>query len=327
MDYNKATVEKPVYCAAAAKCIYCGSETKRTKEHVIPSFLEGGFIIPTASCKTCQDATSGFETDLSRTLFLALRKRMGLKSRSEKEPGYTPPKFKLLQIVDGVETEKEVEAEGMPPIFATPVYDRCGLLTGKEPTSKVNVLATKSTQIPGTSGEPPSSGKFKTEVDPLNLLRLAAKIAHGLTYFGMDDQPMERLLPSVIVEGHYAPFYVGSAENSEFARDNSRKSDGHLIGYRWVKLDADDTYRYLVLYIKLFSTWGGPTFEVVTARQTLPDLSPVKMYKSIKLPQKPAEAVVREKVGIIIDVTFYKRDSKRPSSPRSMISDPIKFKD
>jgi len=47
----------------ANECIYCGvKQSELTREHILAQSLGGsGFVIPKASCKTCQDITSLFE--------------------------------------------------------------------------------------------------------------------------------------------------------------------------------------------------------------------------------------------------------------------------
>jgi 5-methylcytosine-specific restriction endonuclease McrA len=60
-EIRNATRVKP-----ARVCIYCGRTDGLTEEHVVPFALGGNLIIPDASCPSCRDMTSAFETKVLR---------------------------------------------------------------------------------------------------------------------------------------------------------------------------------------------------------------------------------------------------------------------
>jgi hypothetical protein len=80
------------------KCIYCGAETYTPssrdalhQEHIIPEGLGGDLLLPEASCKKCEGATSAFEGTCLRRLFGPLRIYMGLPSKRPKDRPTTLP--------------------------------------------------------------------------------------------------------------------------------------------------------------------------------------------------------------------------------------------
>ncbi len=52
-------------------CIFCGSETDLTREHVFPAFMGGELSVPDGSCKRCNGEFGRWEAELrDNTRFL-----------------------------------------------------------------------------------------------------------------------------------------------------------------------------------------------------------------------------------------------------------------
>jgi hypothetical protein len=75
------------------KCIYCGSTTNLSDEHVVPRGLGGEWVLKKASCQKCAGIISRFETDIIKDFFSLLRIKLDLPTRRKKQ---RPKSFDFL---------------------------------------------------------------------------------------------------------------------------------------------------------------------------------------------------------------------------------------
>src|ERR1035437_15156 len=102
------------------KCIYCGSTTNLTDEHIFPYGLGGGDVLPKASCKKCAEITGGFEQDVLRGLWWLTRAILNFPSRRPKE---MPSTFTIKgETKDGKEIEITLNEDERFAVAGFPEY-------------------------------------------------------------------------------------------------------------------------------------------------------------------------------------------------------------
>lgn len=249
--------------------MYCGVRDGLSTEHIIPYMMAGAYLLPASSCRKCAAITSKFEGNLSQTIFLGLRKRVKLQSRSNKNPS-----FKIVTVENGVEVEKEITADELPAVFITYKFEPPGLLRGLPYWVGIEHFRLQVVNIShSVSPAKRVNGKITIPSIPLNLMRLAAKIAHGFLHYSPEIQNSgyEPLLNDAILSGRFAPYYVGSPVNVYNFVAHHKVKEGerslHWIGFEEITIEPDNIHNYLVAYIHLFPEFGGAQFEVVTARR------------------------------------------------------------
>lgn len=143
----------PIHAAhtykAVGHCIYCGSTSSLSDEHIIPLGLGGRLVLPKASCATCSEKTSKLERTCLRTMYGPLRMLYGLPSRRKK----SRPETLQLKI-------KRTEASGWeyvpvaqdryPFLITFPYFEAPGMLTILE-ESAAGGSATRRLWIRGAS--------------------------------------------------------------------------------------------------------------------------------------------------------------------------------
>jgi hypothetical protein len=84
------------------ECVYCGSKTNLTKEHIVPYGLgcPSEWVLHEGSCQACAKITSAFERDVLKEYFRDPRATLGLPSY---RPKYRPESVDL-QLLKGRES-------------------------------------------------------------------------------------------------------------------------------------------------------------------------------------------------------------------------------
>ncbi len=115
--------------ASMDKCIYCGSGSKLTKEHIIPYSLGGRWVLPKASCSDCAKITGAFEGEFSRTILGPLRMLYNMPTRRPKDrPRHLPLKVKYPTSKDW--EVAYVDRDVCPFLIGLPLYPMPDTLTG-----------------------------------------------------------------------------------------------------------------------------------------------------------------------------------------------------
>ncbi|MFS2004593.1 hypothetical protein ACEN9F_13305 [Duganella sp. CT11-25] len=258
------------------RCIYCGCKNGLDKEHIVPYWMMGGYVIRNASCKVCATITSRFENELSNTSFAVLRRRMRFQSRSskkERKNNAPPPLFELIVNEAGDESVKFVQAHQLPAVVVSLQYPPAGILEGRAPLPALRPrdLPVRITFMNITGMVPKRKeilyGKFKIPFNPTSYMRLAAKIAHGFFSVAKEFSDFKPLLNGAILTGHYVSYFVGMPVE----RPDVDKS-GHMVTLSVRTIPPDSYYEYAVATINLFCEFGGPCFEVVTGRRRIEGL-------------------------------------------------------
>jgi hypothetical protein len=248
--------------AAVGRCIYCGSiQPPLTDEHIIPEGLGGREILPAASCKICEAITGRFEQMVMRHTVWPLRQLVGMKGRKRKIPSHIPAK--------GIHPNGETFVEGMKhrdiwlkavlPVFHEPP----GVLIGKSPSDQVGVNFDVFFDA-ACMGQKQDPGGI-IDIKPEWFARMLAKIAHAraVAEYGLDG--FDRYLPPIIVGGDTQwPHLIGRASIEELRPE---PGVGHWV-FLYPLLPPNE--RVFLARIRLFAALGGPIYDVVTGRLSVP---------------------------------------------------------
>jgi hypothetical protein len=116
---------------AVEHCIYCGSRSKLGDEHIIPFALNGGLLLPKASCDTCANVTHRFERTVARTMLGHFRIRHKVQSRRpEKRPTHVTVGTLMH---DGTRGTVQVPVDEHPTMIFPYKFDQPTLLRGLPP--------------------------------------------------------------------------------------------------------------------------------------------------------------------------------------------------
>ena len=248
--------------APVRQCIYCGDTTGPLgKEHIIPYGLDGGHVLPRASCPACSRITGKVEEVCLRNLMGKMRARLNLPTRSPQKRGSTLP-LRLCSRVDGRDTERILPIEEFPVFITGYLMPPPGILRGQpesttlengvkfwiQPDQKAAAIAGSEWQIP-------------FDIDPDTFGRLIAKIAHS---FAVAELGLSRFQPMLL------DMILGRTETGF----------GHLVGRSPERPPDDNTALHfmrvyneqtpighcLMAEIRLFCCFGAPTYFVVVGK-------------------------------------------------------------
>jgi hypothetical protein len=109
----------------ANECIYCGSQSDLSREHVLPYALGGTVTIPRGSCERCRNITHAFETAVLRGPMQMVRYIQNSPSRSKHRD--VPLTIPVKLTLDGREVLIDTPRGEAPillpfPVFGTPDY-------------------------------------------------------------------------------------------------------------------------------------------------------------------------------------------------------------
>jgi hypothetical protein len=248
-------------------CIYCGpsqAQEKFTAEHIIPYGLGGKLILPSASCKCCQDATSKVERFCLQTMLGAARVHLDIQTR---RPKNRPKALSLGMNIDGRQEIRNISIPDHPFIFTLPIMEPAGLFMGSpERSDHKNIRLWYKHIQPDTASRIRRLGTHTVEqCDTVNLCeygRMLAKISHAYACAEVGVNSFKPLLPNIVrgLSGNVSGLVGGSR------LFNQPTSDGvslHEIELHRVKHGG---VLYLVSRIQLFALLQAPSYEVVVGR-------------------------------------------------------------
>ena len=208
--------------APVGRCIYCGTtewsaqqQRKMGDEHIIQEGIGGRLVLPEASCKTCEEATSAVELEWLRGAYQTARVQKGLGKKKKR-----PPRFLPLQVVKGNKTTWEsVPLEKYPAMIVTLCFDKPEILSDCAPVAKVlsggvaiGILPTFGQLLKpfldqgAVTFVPPRASATST-----HLGRMLAKIAHSYAVAELGIDKFSPFLQNIILGTDicHIPHYVG----------------------------------------------------------------------------------------------------------------------
>ncbi len=249
-------------------CIYCGSTSDLTNEHIVPAALNGNQVLADASCEACRVETSRYETRYLKSIRTA-RYAAGMGThRARKKGAPIPLTAPIRLVVDGETREIELPFDRHPNHLLLPVFRRARVL--EDPDGDQSLL---------TEGDPVG---IRFGLDPLDVgrqhsasqvtvtqvmrtedfARLLAKIAYcdAVRVFGLNAFEEVAVLAAICHGANDLGRWVGTLR-----RDSVPPSDPnvlHVIQPKMVLRGADQP---IILHsrVVLFANAPSPTYEVV----------------------------------------------------------------
>lgn len=111
-------------------CIYCGATSNLTREHIVPFGLSGTAVLPSASCPTCRNATSAFETAVLRGPMRDVRIHRRLRSRSKFHGAALTGRVEIVRA--GISETVELPLHQFPILLHFPTFERPGFLVSRD---------------------------------------------------------------------------------------------------------------------------------------------------------------------------------------------------
>jgi HNH endonuclease len=241
------------------ECIYCGSKTNLTDEHIIPYGLGGQDILPKSSCKTCAVETGKLEQRLLRGHWWPYRKKLGLQTRNPKSQNRLLPV--RIKRIDGsiLEARMPIESFVAHLIF---YLDPPSILSGKIITDDPHAKSASMRMLgPGPTSaivdgkifllSPLDNVEFPVKYDSADLMRFLAKVAHAhaISRLGLSGF-VNLFLPEYIlgrvdglatfVGGYETPLYLPVIPGSGFHRVMLIRRDKYVSVCIQVFVDKSD---------------------------------------------------------------------------------------
>lgn len=253
---------KAHYFPPLGQCMYCGSRTNLSDEHIIPYALWGNLVLPESSCKSCAALTSKIELKVLRGFMHDARVAGNAPTRRKKK---RPETLKYLLITSGETVkEKQIPVKDASGILILPTLAPAGILSGRPPGIGVTVIGTETITF-GESldqliDDHSATGiKGQSNIDATNFARLLAKIAYGMTVaqhglFPGDETPLLQLIRG---DTEDASNWVGSGT---FKLEIEEQKARHAMAV--LPLHGHGGKTGLAVRVKLFANTGCTGYEV-----------------------------------------------------------------
>ena len=254
-------------------CIYCGEQSQSlTREHIMPRGLGGNeapngysnaLVLQNASCKRCQQITSKIERDCLLTMMGSARAKLGLR-RKDRASTTTEA---IIDLFDGTSEDCELNWNQVPGVLGIPSFYEAGIFTNKPlldvaPCDYKFIIVASATE--GVHEKVRRVG-LSFSVNSKVFAQMLAKIALGIAVarFGLDG--FEPLVQNFILNepdeyGYWVGGFAGSGQE-ELKTTEFHKV--HLIA------DTGPPNHFIVVEIRLFAEFSGPTNYVVVGRRNI----------------------------------------------------------
>jgi hypothetical protein len=262
---------------SASACIYCGSTSSLTDEHIIPLALEGEFVIRSASCDACAQKTSRFERKVLRDALLAPRTALKLRTRRPRE---RPTSLPLVHKVGGVEKLVDVPVADHPtylalPLFALPAHVRRDNIPNlKVVAPGAHVVSVAAATLEAAARRVGQGDiAVRASLDIYAFARLLAKIAHGFLAVA-DLSDVEAFLPgAMFASDESIGKWVGGAPDVKISAEG-------LHGVHLELVEGEIHVR-----VRLFAQLGGPEYMVIAGRLIEPPsgIRPISTIESLSI--------------------------------------------
>ena len=296
-------------------CMYCEtpeqSQSDRSDledEHVIPYFLAGYVLLKKSSCRKCAKITSAFEGSLSDTVFLSLRKKAKLQSRTEEDGRSKRKKDKMVYAIiseNGVDREVKVSPTDIPNIAPFLSFGIAGIQSNALPSNEIDPkkISVECCDVSRVSQIPaPTIGQYIIHVDWRKMLQLYAKIALGVMRSLREFEGFEPLVQSSILTGDYVSYFVGEGKvNNDLSADPSRW--GSPVSSEIMVLPHDPGSEYLVMHVHIFYPLNPKCLAVFVGRRPNVKATLHQQYCRLKMPdysRAPTQppALIRVRMGV-----------------------------
>lgn len=251
------------------ECIYCGaadyalgSSRKLADEHIIPLGIGGTFILPEASCQSCERITGRTESIALNNHMMGPRRHLGLRGRTR--PSKVPKELPVFVPRPGGDEKLMIAVEDHPAALFLlqldnpPVLDR---LRGRwlEPPQPLGVFTRWFNYKEEVLCAKYGVTEWATPaLDLYVFCRMLAKIGHAYAVAKLGLGSFHPVLTASILEvdrdsARVVPFVGGGQPTpADQALHTLREGTVTLAGVTFV-----------VVEVRLFAQFGAPTYIVV----------------------------------------------------------------
>ena len=226
------------------ECIYCGSKTNLTKEHIVPYGLgcPGEWILYEGSCQGCARITSAFERDVLRKHLREPRAALGLPTHRKKN---RPKRLDLQFLRDGQSFTVSLPAELCPPLIIMPHF-KVPAYMGKYDYQRGVMMTGSSLHGPSDMGERlarlnANGFSVSQSLVPVSFARMLAKIAYGMAILEFGPHAFREVfvLPCILGQREDVGRWVGCPEEPAIVSDVEKllhrievMSENNIVGAR-----------------------------------------------------------------------------------------------
>lgn len=199
---------------AVGHCIYCGSKSQLGDEHVIPFALNGGLLLPQASCDTCAKVTHRYERTVARTMLGHFRIRHKVQSR---RPEQRPTHITVGTLMpDGSRGTVRVPVDEHPTMIFPYKFDQPTLLRGLPPDVEdfrwVPVSVFSKAELDAFIAKYHWDRQTTVKMVPEEFARMIAKIGYSFAVaeFGARSfRPLPQILDIILERTKNVAYAVG----------------------------------------------------------------------------------------------------------------------
>ena len=248
--------------APLGECMYCGSTSKLSDEHIIPYALSGNLVLPQSSCDKCAAITSRIERRVLRGFMFDARVVGNFPSRRKRDRPETL-RAKLISEDDSI-VEKEVGISESPAFLILPTFAPAAILNNQPPVRGINIVGQETLHFGKDVNEfvrdhGARGIQFGSKVEATELAQLLAKIAYAylvaqMGLFPREETPLLRLLRGEADDGGC---WIGS---SDYKLQVEEKRPRHALGI--VPIQNAQGVKGFVVRVKLFANSGCTGYEV-----------------------------------------------------------------
>jgi hypothetical protein len=258
-ELNRATRENPIVYAPVGHCIYCG-QTKPPlgREHINALGLDGGFVLPKASCSACSAITGKVEQLCLRGMFGLFRTKLSMKSNRHKKK---PQSF----YISHQRGKTKIEPTLLPAFLIFPIFSVPSVLLTMD--LRPLPLVITGHRVFNLSEPSPKlvqmHGPFAID-HPYNLImfaRMLSKIAHS---FAVAEIGEENFLPYLkpVILGSDLSYIDSVVGQTKIFAESTSLDEAHHIALRCLPsvtgtpIDGE----WVTVGIKLFSGHSNVTY-------------------------------------------------------------------
>ncbi|MBI9049563.1 MAG: hypothetical protein JEZ00_09095 [Anaerolineaceae bacterium] len=259
------SINIPITYPGLGKCIYCGkSNTKLSKEHIIPFGLGGNLILSHSSCKGCAKITSQFERFIQHEMLGPARIKLNLPTR---RPQKRPKQLTLVYHSGDMQKKFEsLSIEEFPSVIAGFDFPEPALLRNipynDHKISEGRLIIKPIVDI--TKNEKYKAGK-KIKIGSFSVLeykRFLAKIAHSYYIAQFNNMNFTPFLPDFILgKNNQLSYYVGGGNHLP-----NNNSESNILHHLYRQDCIHNGIKYIGIVIHLFAFANMPKYYVIVGR-------------------------------------------------------------
>jgi hypothetical protein len=245
-----------------SECIYCGSKTNLTREHIVPYGLgcPSEWVLYEGSCPGCARITSAFERDVLEKYLTELRAALGLPTYHKKNR----PKMLDMQLLKGGQGfTVSLPAEQCPPLIIMPHFKVPAYIGNYDYQMGVMVVGS-SLHGPSDMGERlarfnANGFSVSRSLAAVSFARMLAKIAYGMAIlrFGLHAFEEVFVLPCILGQREDVGRWVGCSEEPAIV------PEGEKLLHR---IEIVLKNNVVSAHIRLFANYKTPVYLVYVGR-------------------------------------------------------------